>query len=182
MADFTAGGPLAEVAGAMPAGLGPRGFAWLVPGRLGGTRQPGLVGPIAEDLAALRRVGATLLVTLTDEWQAPEAALARAGLAGLSFPIPDMEAPHPAAAAAFCAMLARRIEAGAVAVLHCRAGRGRTGTMLAAQLVWQGLSASDALAATRAHNPNWVESPAQEAFLGAFCRHLASVPATFPRK
>src|SRR5690606_3304414 len=45
--------------------LGPRGFAWLLPGRLAGTPRPGVVGDVDYDLTALRRVGVSALVSLT---------------------------------------------------------------------------------------------------------------------
>jgi len=86
-----------------PAYLGPSGFEWLLPGRLGGTARPGLLHSIDADLAALSRMGATHLVTLTDEWEAPADALAREGLAGRHFPIPDMGVPDLDEALELCA-------------------------------------------------------------------------------
>jgi atypical dual specificity phosphatase len=47
-------------------------------------------------------------------------------------------------------------------VVHCRAGLGRTGTVLAAYLVSRGESAAAALAKVRAMRPGSVETPDQE--------------------
>ena len=48
------------------------------------------------------------------------------------------------------------------AILHCDAGLGRTGTVLAAYLVSRGESASAALEKVRAMRPGSVETPDQE--------------------
>ncbi|MDD4958907.1 MAG: hypothetical protein PHS51_06125, partial [Gallionella sp.] len=50
----------------------------------------------------------------------------------------------------------------------CLAGMGRTGTILAAYLIWEGQSALDALETARSIEPRWVQSQAQVSFLTAF--------------
>ena len=53
--------------------------------------------------------------------------------------------------------------------MHCRAGIGRTGTVLAAWLIREGgLSATDAIARLRNINPAYVQTEEQEVFLQAF--------------
>ena len=89
---------------------GPPGFRWLIEGRLGGVRQPGIFGDIEQDLAALRRVGATVLVSLTER-PPPVAALAeRFGIRHHWLPIEDMGVPDLAEAADLCALMEREIE------------------------------------------------------------------------
>jgi atypical dual specificity phosphatase len=80
----------------------------------------------------------------------------------------DMGAPSIAAARTHCREVARLMDAGEVVALHCRAGLGRTGTMLAAQLVHEGASALDALEAVRRVEPRWVQSHEQIEFLERF--------------
>jgi len=152
---------------------GPRGFHWLAPGLLGGAARPGLMTEIENDLEALARVKTKLLVTLTEEWQPDAALMARYGIDSLYLPIPDQFPPTLEEAREVCAIVDERLEAGEAVVYHCRAGKGRTGTMLAAQLIWRGVGAADALVETRRMNKYWIESQEQEDWLplfDAFCQ------------
>lgn len=173
--------PLPEEVTTAPAWtVGPRDFRWMIPGRLGGLPRPGIVSTLAQDLAALSRLGVTTLVTLEETPTVPRDELALLGIHGLHFPIVDMEAPELHIAADWCREIANRLQAGEIIAMHCRAGQGRTGTMLACQMIWSGATAVDALELARGINPRWVTSYAQVAFLSLFfdyLRQLAS-PAT----
>lgn len=147
--------------------FGPRGFRWLKQGALGGTPRPGIIDDLEHDLAALRSVGTTVLVTLEQE-PPPIEALTRAGIRSLHVPIEDMRAPSIEAARRHCTQVAALVAAGEVVVVHCRAGLGRTGMMLAAQLVHEGASAIEALESARRIEPRWVQSDEQVAFLERF--------------
>jgi atypical dual specificity phosphatase len=83
-----------------------------------------------------------------------------------------MEAPELAIAADWCREIANRLQAGEIIAMHCRAGQGRTGTMLASQLIWSGVSAVDALEQARGINPRWITSAEQVAFLSRFSEYL----------
>jgi len=147
---------------------GPRGFHWLEPGLLGGCAQPGVVGDPGADLAALERVGTRVLVTLTEEWE-PDAHLMRNyGIVSLYFPIPDREAADTASTEDLCEKVDGYLRDGEAVVFHCRAGKGRTGTLLASQLIWAGMSAPEAVELVRSKNRNWIESSAQMEFLTRF--------------
>ncbi|HRC55640.1 MAG TPA: hypothetical protein PKU97_06940 [Kofleriaceae bacterium] len=110
----------------------------------------------------------------------PAEALAAAGIRSVHLPIVDMEAPDEAEAALWCRDLAGRLDAGEVIAMHCRAGQGRTGTMLASQLIWAGASAIAALDQVRGINPRWVTSDAQVRFLARFDAFLRR-PQPSPR-
>lgn len=161
---------------------GPRQFRWLLPGRLGGCPRPGIVDAVEDDLAALRRVGVDLLVSLEETVTVSPSLCAQVGIESIHFPIIDMKAPPCASAAAFCAMLADRLARGARIAIHCRAGHGRTGTMLAALRIFHGLTAVEALDEVRGVNPKWVTSDEQVRFLDVFAAHLRSTrsPASTP--
>ena len=151
-------------AAAASAAGAPLGFAWLEPGRLAGTPLPGVVNDIEHDLAALKRVGISHLITLTER-DLPQDALKRHGLANLHLPIRDHEAPSLGQ----IQMLLKRMETlmaqGEVLAVHCLAGRGRTGTVLAAWWIREGLTAQEALRRVRLLDAHYVQSAEQEAFL-----------------
>lgn len=148
----------------------PTGFRWLQPGRLAGTARPGLLRDLEQDLAALQALGVTVLVTLTEDALHLDAEQRdRCGLRVIWCPIDDMHAPSHQAAQRVCAELIQLMRDGAVVAFHCRAGLGRTGTMLAALLIHeQGLDGAQALEAVRSINPRWVQSEIQVRFLNSF--------------
>jgi atypical dual specificity phosphatase len=159
------------------AACGPRGFLWLLPGALAGTPWPGIVHPVQYDLGALQAVGITRLVSLTEEPFDPAAA-APFGIRCRAFPMPDMHAPTLPQAIAICRALDEDLAAGEVVAVHCRAGLGRTGTVLAAYLLWQGqgeLGALQALEQVRRIEPQWVQSSPQVAFLEEFALVVAGM-------
>ncbi len=160
--------PLPAAARIVPATLGPRGFGWLLPGKLGGLPRPGIVVGVEEDLAGLTRLGVDTLVTLEESRTVPLEALEAARIASIHFPVVDMEAPETMDTAVLCRRVAARLEEGGVVAYHCRAGHGRTGTLLACQLIWSGVSAVDALDRVRSVNPRWVTSESQVRFLETF--------------
>ena len=57
-------------------------------------------------------------------------------------------------------------------VVHCAEGKGRTGTVLAAYLVYKGLSANDAIQNVREKRPGSIENLDQENAIRIFERTL----------
>ena len=153
--------------------FGPRNFLWLKKGRLAGTPKPGLLTDINHDLKALKRVGVTVLVTLTESPMEKE-ILEEYQICNVFFPIDDMGAPNIEDAKKLCYRISRMLQKGEVVAMHCKAGLGRTGTMLAAMLVWDGLSALEALESTRRIEPRWVQSEDQIAFLEDFADSIGT--------
>lgn len=147
--------------------FGPRNFLWLQKGVLAGTPRPGLVTELSYDLEALQRVGVTVLVSLTQIPIAQE-RLHDYQIKGIAFPIEDMGVPEIQSTQTICAKIEQLIAEGECIAFHCRAGMGRTGTMLALQLIWQGSSALAALEAVRRTEPRWIQSETQVTFLGEF--------------
>jgi atypical dual specificity phosphatase len=147
--------------------FGPRNFLWLKKGRLAGTPKPGLLTDIDHDLKALKRVGVTVLVTLTESPMDKE-ILDEYEIRNVFFPIDDMGSPNIEDAKKLCYRISRLLQKDEVVAMHCKAGLGRTGTMLAAMLIWDGLSALEALESTRRIEPRWVQSDDQIVFLEEF--------------
>ena len=149
--------------------FGPRNFLWLRKGELAGTPRPGLLVDLEFDLAALKRVGISVLVSLT-MIPVDSGSLDEFGISGIAFPIKDMGVPDIPSAMELCSKVAGLLEQGEAIAMHCKAGMGRTGTMLAAQLIWEGRSALDALETVRRIEPRWVQSEEQVLFLEAFAQ------------
>lgn len=152
--------------------LGPRGFLWLKKGLLAGTPRPGIVQDLEYDLDALKRVGVTTLVSLTTQPVDAE-TLKNYGIQGMWMPIKDMHAPELEEAELMCRKTASLMAQGHAVAYHCRAGLGRTGTMLAAHLIMEGKSALDALESVRRIEPRWVQSDEQVRFLERFSEFVS---------
>jgi atypical dual specificity phosphatase len=132
-----------------------RNFGWVLPGRLAGMARP-YPGAASE----LTKQGVAAVLSLTEEPPLPE--LAGAGLRVLHVPVPDFAAPGPAALDRCVGFVRERMEAGASVVIHCHAGYGRTGTVLAACLVASGFEAPTAIEMIRRMRPGSIETPEQE--------------------
>lgn len=157
-----------------PAYNGPTNFCWLVPGILGGTPRPGIFKDTYRDIEALARVQTRLLVTLTEEYKPDVALIESYDIATLYVPIPDLEPPSLTQATQVCQLATAYVARGEAVVFHCHAGKGRTGTLLAAMLIWAGTTAEVAILQTRASNPKWIESESQIKFLHTFASSISS--------
>lgn len=156
---------------AEPEYRGPRGFKWIVPAKVGSSPMPGAVIGIEHDLAALRVVGVTMLITLTNG-DLPQEALRRHGLRNLHLPIYDREAPTLAQMRMLALRMKRFLDGGEILCVHCRAGLGRTGTVLAGWLIAEGLTADEAIRRIRTVDPEFIQTQPQEDFLHRFEAHL----------
>lgn len=153
----------------------PSGFHWIIRGLLGGTQWPGLVSDEKKDLEGLAALGTQVLVSLT-ETRFDARRLGEMGIAGEHFPIADMGAPDFDAAVDICDRISSWMDEGRPVVLHCKAGLGRTGTMLACTLVSRGDDAVSAVNRVRCTNPLYIQSEEQLAFVGAFAHRLDREP------
>jgi len=166
--------PLPPVAKLAPSeSFGPRGFLWLKRGQLAGTPLPGVFHDIEYDMQMLKKVGVTTLMTLTMR-PVDTQVLEKFSVTGVWEAMPDMGAPDTEQAVRICQRIEHDIRAGEVVAVHCRAGLGRTGTVLAAYLIWEGSSALHALETVRGVEPRWVQSEQQVKFLESFALHLAN--------
>ena len=147
---------------------GPTGFHWIVPGKLAGCAEPGVSAAIDYDMSLLRKMSITHLITLTEK-DLDQAALARNQLSNLHLPIYDRQAPTMAQTYMLVRRMQVLLDQGAVLSVHCRAGIGRTGTILAAWLIREGgLSATGAIDRLRKIYKAYVQTEVQEQFLQDF--------------
>jgi len=151
--------------------FGPRGFLWLYKGKLAGTPLPGVFFEQDYDLKALQRVGITHLISTTLKPVSTN-NLNEFGIEGKAFPIEDMGTPTLDQAIEICRYIEKVIFSGGIVAVHCRAGLGRTGTVLALYLIWKNNDAISALEKVRSIEPRWVQSELQVKFLDEFSNYI----------
>lgn len=142
------------------------GFRWVIKGLLAGSGKPGLLAPIEEDLSFLRDQGFRVIVTLTEK--PLEIPVDDYGIVAMHFPIADMGFPMPRECDSIVSKIVEYTEQAMPVLVHCKAGLGRTGTVLACYLVAQGEGAERAITRVRIINPNYIQTPAQESFVRHF--------------
>lgn len=145
----------------------PSHFRWILPGQLAGMGRPGLLDDVDGDLAAISAAGITLLVSLTVQ-PFPSPLLRPLGIAARHLAIPDMGVPALGPCANLCRDIVRAIEDGGRVAVHCHAGLGRTGTLLAATLVWLGADPDAAITRLRALGKGYVQTRSQHEFVRRF--------------
>ena len=143
----------------------PRGFTWIDQGLLGAMARPAA----ADELVWLRNQGVQLIIALTEE-PPPRNWVEEAGLLLFHVPIEDMEPPTQEQLDRCVSAIARANSQQMGVVVHCGAGLGRTGTVLAAYLVSKGMSTAEALARIRRLRPGSIETEAQGEAVAEFAR------------
>lgn len=146
----------------MPA---PHGFSWIDKPLLAGLARP----ESAEDLRWLREQGVEILLSLTEE-QPRRDWVNDAGLLLLHVPIEDMEAPTQEQFDVCVSAIEKANRRGMGVAVHCGAGLGRTGVILAASLVAKGDDVRTAVARLRQLRPGSIETAEQEQALADYAR------------
>lgn len=123
------------------------------------------------DLEQLKKNGIGALVSLTEE-RLPDDEVRNRGLEYVHIPIRDFDTPTFRQIEEFVGFVDGNIRDGRAACVHCTAGLGRTGTMLACYLVSRGTSAFDAINRVRAIRPGSIETLKQEQVIEAWEVHL----------
>jgi atypical dual specificity phosphatase len=138
----------------MPA---PDRFSWIDKPLVAGLARPGS----ADELAWLREQGIELLISLTEDpphrnW------INEAGLFLIHIPVEDLTSPTQEQLDESIIAIRKAHDRNWGVGVHCGAGLGRTGTILACYLVTQGMTAKNAIARVRRLRPGSIENEAQE--------------------
>lgn len=125
----------------------------------------------AEQLSWLRKHGTDFLITLTEE-NLPRNWIDDAGLMSVHIPIDDMHPPTMEQMDHLISVIDKARDAKMGVTIHCLAGKGRTGTALAAYMVSRGLTADQAIDRVRDLRPGSLEVSEQEYAVHEFERRL----------
>jgi atypical dual specificity phosphatase len=142
-----------------------RFFDWILPEHLAACVNPRLASAVREEL----RAGQIGLVINLDEWSTA-AVLEPLGIRHVHLPVQDFTPPSQAQLDEGVRAIAEALQAGQRVAVHCRAGLGRTGTLLAAYFVTQGFAAAEAIEQVRTRRPGSVETQAQEQAVAEYAR------------
>jgi len=122
-----------------------------------------------DELAELYAAGVRAVVSLLNI-PSDKAVFESAGFLFLCLPVPDGGAPTRDQAAEFVRFVDVKRSMGRSIAVHCEAGLGRTGTMLAAYLIAQGGTAEVAIQRVREVEKVALETSRQIQFLEEFAR------------
>ncbi len=145
----------------------PDGFSWVDEPLLAGMASPQSL----EEFQWLRGQGIQLLVSLTEDSPRRD-WVNEAGLFLVHVPVEDFTAPTPDQIDQCLSAIAKAHDQGMGAGVHCRAGLGRTGTILACYFVTKQLSGKNAIARVRRVRPGSIETAEQEKAVEEFARRL----------
>lgn len=130
---------------------------------------------LAQDLATVQAWGASTLLSLVEFHEFARLgvpgfaeAMSHSAMVWLQVPVADMHTPDRGTLAAWrqCRPALRdALARGDKVLVHCAAGLGRTGMLVARLLVDSGLHADDAIARVRAARPGTIETEAQARFV-----------------
>ena len=139
----------------------PRNFSWIEPTKLAGCGRPENV----EELEAAKREGIEAIVSLTSTPLNP-GIISRLGFTYLHSPLSAI--PSVPELTRIVEFIESQKPQTHPVLVHCGEGKGRTGTALAAYLVYQGMSADQAIQVVREKRPGSIQTAEQESVIHEF--------------
>ena len=144
----------------------PTNFSWLIEGKLAGSGIPTSL----EEFHWIVNQGVKSIVTMTenslpDEWVQ--------SIDYLHVPTPDLTAPDMDKIESTVDFINEQINNDQPVMVHCAAGMGRAGTILACYFVkYKKLTAEKAIEKIRNERPGSIQSEVQELAIGFFEKHV----------
>jgi atypical dual specificity phosphatase len=147
----------------------PDGFSWIDRPHLAACARPS----DPAELAWLRQAGIQVLLSLSED-RLRRDWIDAAGLLVLHVPIIDMDAPTQDQLDRCVSAIDRARSQKMGVAVHCTAGLGRTGAVLAAYFVAQGFTPQAALARVRELRPGSIETADQEEAVEEYARRVVA--------
>jgi len=155
---------------------------WVIPGVLAGMPMPfvhqerrlaggGRLTAFDDELPALYSAGVRAVVSLLNI-PSDASVYQSAGFTFLCLPVPDGGVPTIEQTEEFVRFVTEQRAAQRPVAVHCEAGLGRTGTVLALYLISQGERAGTAMQRVRAIERVAVETPRQILFLEQYAERI----------
>jgi atypical dual specificity phosphatase len=145
----------------------PRNFSWIESSVLAGCGRPESVA----ELEAAKREGVGAIVSLTGTPLSPE-VIDRLGFAYLHSPLSVI--PSIQQLTQIIQFIESQKSQSHSVLVHCGEGKGRTGTVLAAYLVYHGMRADDAIRVIREKRSGSVQTVEQEKIVREFEKVVSS--------
>ena len=145
----------------------PTNFSWLLDKELAGCGMP----TTQDEINWVLKQGVKSIITMTEN------ALPESWIQNVNYfhvPTEDLNAPDMDKIDSAVDFIHERINNNEPVMVHCAAGIGRTGTILACYLIkYQKYSAKDAIEKVRKERPGSVQSERQELVVGLYEKHVS---------
>ncbi len=135
-----------------------RNFSWIIEDEIAGMAKP---ASSVCDFEFLKEKGLEAIVSLT-ECPLSGVLIEEFGFSVKHIPVRDFHPPTLKQVEDFLIFAKNSRDQGKKLVVHCEAGMGRTGTLLACYLVSKGRTATDAIDEVRTKRPGSIETMEQE--------------------
>jgi atypical dual specificity phosphatase len=144
----------------------PTNFGWLINNKLAGSGMP----TSSSEIDWVLKQGIKSIITMTED-PLPESWVKE--IQYLHVPTEDLSAPDIDKIDQTVDFVNKQIQNNEPVMVHCAAGIGRTGTILACYLVkYHKLSATDAIEKVRKERPGSIQSESQELAIGLYSKFV----------
>lgn len=132
---------------------------WVLPHKLAGMPKPQ-----ADDLSPLHKADIRAIISLLEDPTGFE-RYASNGFESLWLPVADDGVPTSEQVAQLVSFIDMQFSQNRAVAIHCKGGKGRTGTLLAAYLISKGASYDEAMNKIDSAQPNAIRKSFQKVFL-----------------